>query len=1189
MTKVLIVIDDDFRFAPPAAPGANDFTFVTLVNALLAGGYDVTKANRSPDATATMGFENFTFNSLAQLLPFDVIWLIGHGGRNSAPDATSHASQPIPDSELEVIASYMDNGGGVFAVGDHDSIGSVMCGQLPRIRAMRSWYGALDGFARCSGAEAFGTEGHNWTGQGHVPDNYPQLTLPMHGRADTTQAGAHSTYPAGPFSPYHWFENQSDSTPQTITPTPAGPAHPILRSGGADITVYPDHMHEGKTHDVIMGFDYTKSVSFNGSTFTEFPAPVGPPELPKVIATGHSSAIASLSVSGGPNPMAALDPGAGSTDTINILSIYDGRNAGVGRIVTGSTFHHYIDINLAGDSTVTAAETALVGADAQTGHGLGDAPAALASITTVYRNITEWLARPTPVLQLILERSTFSQDEATASPTFDHAILVTVDGLKASQFPGGGIPSLGAVPAGPTPAWAPQVAAPNPSVIGIQLVSVDSDDHTLSPILHRFTFTYRLTFLDLATAFNIAGPTLVPVTATLNSPATAAPLTDLANIELIKSANPFMLDLDQGNTTAWLSSDVKVFPVVAGGLPKLGHSLAAGATRADALNFLQTMLGGLSIADFEGLDPDEEGSALSPLATTIGTPTLNVYNFALARVRVAQHAAPADVRVGFRIVPAPTTASLTFQTMGTTPIGSYMQTAAADPIPVAGQDGSGSSWLSFPCFASTRVPPPGTQTDIHNLRTLPINMGGEQSFFYGALIDNNLTDIDYLPSTPTAGDGPFNLPTLLMGEHQCLVAQVMYSGAPIPNGANPATSDKLSQRNLAFSTVANPGLDASRLAFHTFEIEATPTNSLGFRPDELLLQWLEEPPARTSVEIYIPTWNAQDVVDLADRLYPRHEITVVDAQTISIPGGGTRYVPIPASAQRQTGVISAQFPLGVVKGLRFDLSVRQVTTRRGVVDIAPPKTTKITQAEAARLIERLKLPAATKGKGSKPPLGVFDIGDNRTVITNLRAVDDSGDHALLVEHVPPEKLAAAQRKAGVWRETIGAFQLAVPVSDKASMLPYHLRILSVLRWRAEHLPQRGGRWTKTFLRYVEMMAEKVRALGGDPYAVPPTPDGTWPGLYHTDDRDDCDDDGRLVAAERGVQVGKIASLLYDHFGDFDGFVLETVEGRLRRYLSHEEKIEHLAREAWIDRYVVTVLAEAGDPAEVRELAFGRPG
>ena len=61
--------------------------------------------------------------------------------------------------------------------------------------------------------------------------------------------------------------------------------------------------------------------------------------------------------------------------------------------------------------------------------------------------------------------------------------------------------------------------------------------------------------------------------------------------------------------------------------------------------------------------------------------------------------------------------------------------------------------------------------------------GTEISTFYGALIDNNLLD-PYLPPTPMGG-APVSLSSFLMGEHQCMVGQIMSSGAPIPNGAQP--------------------------------------------------------------------------------------------------------------------------------------------------------------------------------------------------------------------------------------------------------------------------------------------------------------------------------------------------------------------------------------------------------------------
>src|SRR5205085_9031836 len=130
----------------------------------------------------------------------------------------------------------------------------------------------------------------------------------------------------------------------------------------------------------------------------------------------------------------------------------------------------------------------------------------------------------------------------------------------------------------------------------------------------------------------------------------------------------------------------------------------------------------------------------------------------------------------------------------------------------------------------------------------------------------------YLPPTPGGGSS-VDLPTLMMGEHQCVVAQIRYAGTPIPDGANPFTSDKLSQRNLAFSAIANPGLGASRMAVHTFEIEATP-NAIGdgSLPDELLLEWHREPPEGTEVQLEISSWEGRAVVDLADRFYARHEI-----------------------------------------------------------------------------------------------------------------------------------------------------------------------------------------------------------------------------------------------------------------------------------------------------------------------------
>jgi hypothetical protein len=727
---------------------------------------------------------------------------------------------------------------------------------------------------------------------------------------------------------------------------------------------------------------------------------------------------------------------------------------------------------------------------------------------------------------------------------------------------------------------------------------VDSDDPTLSDRLQRFTFTYDISLASAAFAFGPPPFESIEIDASLTSLARPTPLTDRAWIELVKAVNPFELDLANGNQTPWLSSDFRVFPVVADGQMHHGQTLADGANRDQAIQYLHDVVGAMTVGQFEGLDMTEPGSALSPFALTTSSHK-PVYNFAVARVRVNHAAAAANVRVSFRIVPSPTTAALTYQESSPgVPTGAYRQTAASDPIALPGVNASNTEWLSFPCFAHSRTSPPENQSDPDNLKGMGPT-GIEISTFYGALIDNNLLD-PYLPPTPMGG-APVSLSTFLMGEHQCMVGQIMYSGAPIPNGAQPATSDKLAQRNLAFSSIANPGLDASRVAMHTFEIEAAPDPiTAAFPPNELLLDWRSGAPDGTQVRVFIPDWDADAVIALADRFYPRHEIKKVDAHTVSVAGDGTRYVPVPTTTKRSTGVIEVQFPLGVVRGQRFDLAVRQVANRGREPKEPAPQARNITKAEAAKLLAGIELPAGHGGrKGEELPSGAFDLGDNRVLITDLRVIDAVGDHAVLVQHPDPAQVASARRNSGFWREIIGAFQLGIPVSTKPEMLLHHLRLLSAMRWRAEKLKP-DSRWYAAFVRYVDLLAAKVSALGGNPWTVAPTPDGTIGPFKEPDechrgyDRDDsrCHDgrDGTAGcdtgAACSGAWIGKVSGLSYDHFGDFEGFTLEDHDGVSHRFCSREHAIRDLARTAWSERLVVTVMSFAGHDRRVRTLVIG---
>lgn len=1212
--NVLIIIDGVYRFYEPA--DTQDFTYQTLVDTLNADPNIVvaTAHRENLDATATLHAANpaDAFNlATHDLLQYDVIWMIGYRGRNDFPpnadENWGNSSPAISEAEIAALTRFMDTGGGVFATGDHDSIGSVMCGHIPRVRAMRCWFGPEDGTSPMP------------TG---FPSNYDVMGP---GRADTVRSNPSGDYTidddgSGAFV---YFENQSDSIPQPIKPKE--PTHPILRHEGSDIIVYPDHMHEGntlglvtKTEGYAIDYDYSQSLTFDGDNFVEFPEVAGDRAYPKVIATSQSIAQQTRNAKTGKTfedlYNRDLDPFA-VAKTVNTLSVYDGRKSGVGRIVTGSTFHHYIDINLTGDTDLVGdnVEPALlrqkVGADAEKHHGFNDDPGTFNKIKAVYINITKWLARPKPTIEIILERSTFSQDEVSANPVFNGAVMVTVRGVKPSQFPGGGITT------GLSTAQLTARAPAFSGLTGIEItpISVDTDDPGFPDRLQTITFIYRVN-IDATTAFSFGGNRQdLGVVASLNSVAASNVLTDQAVIQLVKSANPFMLDLDDADAKTWLSSDLRVFRLTEGD-DIAGETLPVGASRSDANNFIQSLINNIGVSEFENeLKVKQSESALSALPDTTGSDPKKVYNFAIARVRLNGNAASADdVRVFFRIFRSQTTAALTFNRNDTgEPIQGYMDNGSTPPLSVPGRSVD-NQWLSIPFYAAARSAP--QVSDGPNQQTI-IPTGSEVSKFFGALIDNNLTDFT-MESAPGAGDS-LPMSSLLMNEHQCLVAQVEYADTPIPSGSKPSTSDKLSQRNLMVTEVANPGIDGSRLGLSTFEIEATPRPVTEVLPaDELLIDWQQKAPKGTEIQIYISTWKADEVIELADQRYDRHEIRKVDKHTIVVPAGGVKYIPIPQHFGRQNGVISVQFPLGIKKGQRYDLAVQQITNQGRHVKFPRPQSKKISIKEAIGLLASIQNGAdnvSAKSKRKKTlPKGVFDLGCNKTLVTDLSIFDAQGEYAILIEQPDPKQIERARKKVRIWREVVGAFQLSIPVSTKGDMLQRHLRLLSMFRWRAEQL-RVGTYWYAAFMRYLSLFTKKVAALGGDIYVIPTTPDGKIPNpVGDANEKPSEEKPGSESGSETGsgdnffepnkddwlsetnglkspqdsksrAFSGKVSGLLFDHFGDFEGFTLETYNGAHHRFFSREAAICELAREAWLKRYVVTVITVSANSKAVRRL------
>jgi hypothetical protein len=185
------------------------------------------------------------------------------------------------------------------------------------------------------------------------------------------------------------------------------------------------------------------------------------------------------------------------------------------------------------------------------------------------------------------------------------------------------------------------------------------------------------------------------------------------------------------------------------------------------------------------------------------------------------------------------------------------------------------------------------------------------------------------------------------------------------------------------------------------------------------------------------------------------------------------------------------------------------------------------------------------------------------------------------ETSPPVQIAARRsRKTAVvaaselieWRRVSGAFQLTAPVKAKSLLLAPEERDLSVLRWIGEAIPPRS-RWHFVFRRYLDQIADRVKAFGGNPGEILPSPTG----------------DGRRKPSheEQEAFTGKITGLIFDRFGDFEGFLLQTEDGE-RKFLSRERDVAELAERVWRDRLRITVWTELDEPHRPSSVIIRQP-
>jgi hypothetical protein len=654
---------------------------------------------------------------------------------------------------------------------------------------------------------------------------------------------------------------------------------------------------------------------------------------------------------------------------------------------------------------------------------------------------------------IITNRDTFSTDAVNVlgiPAVFGNAFYVVYDGFAAKDF--------GATSADPRPGIPPTLPGfvfANAGAGNMQQVNPSAsyeDPSTDIGIPQRITIAYGLQFNNTNDF-----PTTLGQAKTVTMQVSLATVTANAVLTLVKQANPYMVDVDAAQQNPyWLSFDTRVFQVTEGDT-KL--SVPQGA---DPFAFLQSAMANLRAdpARFENeLSADENVSVLE-LSQQVGGK--NVFNYAIARVRyVAPAQTPAtNVQLFFRVFSTLVSALDYDSTSGST--GNYRRTgntsgpSGVGSMPVLGiqRDQAGNGEIaSFPCFAEPRVNDMSMQTDGNNNRT--INGGGisEQVEFFGCWLDINQTT-PLFPRDPLADtggpNGPFtgngggslqSIQTLINGIHQCLVAEIFFwpSGTvsdPIQFQASPASSDRLAQRNLSINPSGNPGWPDAHTIQHTFTVKpsfsplgqlfGTRVGLVGAKPK--VTQHGNRAPDVTARAVAQPLQRPDELI----------------LHWNNVPRDSTATIYLPEVEADEILALSALRPHPQVLS---KLDEHTLSCRLADVTFLP-------------------LPSGRHGTLA----GLLSL----TLPPKLR--------------IGQAFRFSVEQYSGYSLKTLGAFQITTPVLRDAQILPNELRKYSVLRYIQQTIPT-GNRWYSIFQRYLSQIAGRIRALGGDPNAVKPSPDG----------------------------------------------------------------------------------------------------
>ena len=546
------------------------------------------------------------------------------------------------------------------------------------------------------------------------------------------------------------------------------------------------------------------------------------------------------------------------------------------------------------------------------------------------------------VCTIVTDRSTFSKEEVEAlggggQATFTNAVYIQYDGFIHTEITT--TPDIEVT-------WADDGSPVSDADITLVPAGrLQEIEPGFADTTQRITFPFHVRISASSAFSSFTDRRGVRVTARLGS------LTCIETLDLTYSPNPYMIDIDPVEANpAWLSTDVRVFPVLAG-LSKFGVT----QNEDEPIAFIRNCLDKLNAPENDGdaLFESLSTSAKLDLWTSynFGFVDIPVYNYAIARVRYRGTVTVAEkVKCFFRMFNVAAT-GLNFNTNS-----AYRNSNNGDgTVPLLGRAGGEIS--SIPFFASERIATVTGEPGATSMATQPLSndyevldiapqaSGQEVTKFFGCWLDINQVDKRF-PSAPGNSDGPWpeascrSIQELVRGEHMCLVAETFFEPDPTSVGDTPGTSDNLSQRNLAILHSDNPGGPDSHTVMHPFEVKPSEIGRANlahfpngesfkrFFPDELIFRWYNLP-RDSEVSVYFSDIDTKEIAALAALRASPVAFEVINKHTLKFKVAGATWVPLPGG--RTTNIpalLSIKLPDDVVYGNEYRVSIHQVSGRR---------------------------------------------------------------------------------------------------------------------------------------------------------------------------------------------------------------------------------------------------------------------